>query len=134
MITCSFLVSARKERKEADTRGALSCTEHLLRPYYRHLLSKSKQKVYVYDTLASVIDMELTLGEKIRLLREEKELNQTELGKAVNMTQRKVSYLESDKYEPSIDDLKALCTFFHVSADYLLGFPKSLPYPKRNRL
>ena len=75
--------------------------------------------------------MELTLGEKIRLLREEKELNQTELGKAVNMTQRKISYIENDKYEPSMDDIKALCKFFNVSADYLLGFNKNMPYPKR---
>ena len=77
--------------------------------------------------------MELTLGEKIRLLREEKELNQTELGQAVNMTQRRVSYIENDQYEPSIDDLKALCKFFHVSADYLLGFSKSLPYPRKRK-
>ena len=77
--------------------------------------------------------MELTLGEKIRLLREEKELNQTELGQAVNMTQRRVSYIENDQYAPSIDDLKALCKFFHVSADYLLGFSKSLPYPRKRK-
>ena len=77
------------------------------------------------------MNMELTLGEKIRLLREDKELNQTELGKAVNMTQRKISYLENDKYEPSIEDVKALCRFFNISADYLLGFPKNMPYPER---
>ena len=76
--------------------------------------------------------MELTFGEKIRLLREEKELNQTELGDAVDMTQRKISYLECGRYEPSFDDLRALCRYFQVSADYLLGFPKNLPYPKRN--
>lgn len=76
--------------------------------------------------------MELTFGEKIRLLREEKELNQTELGAAVGMTQRKISYLECGRYEPSFDDLRALCKYFQVSADYLLGFPKSLPYPRRN--
>ena len=75
--------------------------------------------------------MELTLGEKLKLLREEKELNQTELGTVVNMTQRKISYLENDKYEPSMADIKALCRFFNVSADYLLGFPKNMPYPKR---
>jgi len=75
--------------------------------------------------------MELTFGEKIRLLREEKELNQTVLGEAVNMTQRKISYLERDEYEPSVEDLRALCRFFNVSADYLLGFPRHLPYPKR---
>ena len=75
--------------------------------------------------------MELAFGEKIRLLREEKELNQTELGEAVGMTQRKISYLECGRYEPSFDDLRALCRYFQVSADYLLGFPKNLPYPKR---
>ena len=75
--------------------------------------------------------MELTFAEKIRLLREEKELNQTQLGQAVGMTQRKISYLENGKYEPSLDDIRMLCRFFHVSADYLLGFSKPLPYPKR---
>ena len=75
--------------------------------------------------------MELTFAEKIRLLREEKELNQTQLGLAVGMTQRKISYLENGKYEPSLEDIKMLCRFFNVSADYLLGFPKPLPYPKR---
>ena len=79
------------------------------------------------------MDMELTLGEKIRLLREEKELNQTELGKAVNMTQRKVSYIENDKYEPSMDDIRAFCRFFNVSADYMMGFPKPLPYPRKEK-
>ena len=79
------------------------------------------------------MDMELTLGEKIRLLREERELNQTELGQAVNMTQRRVSYIENNRYEPSVEDIKALCKFFHVSADYLLGFPKNLPYPGKHK-
>ena len=47
------------------------------------------------------------------------------------MTQRKISYIENDKYEPSMDEIKALCKFFNVSADYLLGFNKNMPYPKR---
>ena len=75
--------------------------------------------------------MELTFGEKLKLLREDKEISQTALGKAINMTQRKVSYMENDKYEPSMEDLKALCRYFNVSADYLLGFPKNLPYPRK---
>jgi transcriptional regulator with XRE-family HTH domain len=77
--------------------------------------------------------MELTLGEKIRLLREERELNQTQLGEALNMTQRKISYLEHNTYEPGVEDLQALCRFFHVSADYLLGFPEHLPYPRKRK-
>lgn len=65
--------------------------------------------------------MELSFGEKIKNLREELELNQSELGKKLQMTQRKISYIECSKCEPSIDDIRAFCKFFNVSADYLLG-------------
>ena len=65
--------------------------------------------------------MRLSFGEKIRNLREDADLNQTQLGKAINMTQRKVSYIECGKYEPSVDDIVAFCQFFKVSSDYLLG-------------
>ena len=68
--------------------------------------------------------MNLSFGEKIRLLRENSELNQTQLGEAIHMTQRKISYIECGKYEPSISDIIAFCIFFDVSADYLLGLSK----------
>ena len=75
--------------------------------------------------------MESTIGEKIKAFREDLDMNQTELGKMVNITQRKISYIECGKYEPSIEDIKALCNFFNVSADYLLGLKKGLEYPER---
>lgn len=75
--------------------------------------------------------MTFTFGEKIKILREDANLNQTQLGKAVNMTQRKVSYLECGKFEPSIDDIRALCNYFKVSADFLLSIPKNYNYPER---
>lgn len=65
--------------------------------------------------------MNLSFGERIRNLREDKDLTQNELGEQVNMTQRKISYIERGKYEPSIDDIVSLCKFFNVSSDYLLG-------------
>ena len=68
--------------------------------------------------------MELSIGERIRNLREELDLNQTQLGTALNMTQRKISYIECGKYEPSIDDIIAFCRFFKVTSDYLLGLSK----------
>lgn len=78
-----------------------------------------------------VIRMNMSFGEMVRSLREEKNINQTSLGKAVNMTQRKISYIECGKYEPSIDDIVALCRYFKVSADYLLGLPQGLAFPER---
>lgn len=65
--------------------------------------------------------MKLSFGEKIRNLREDADLNQTQLGREIGMTQRKISYIECGKYEPNIDDIIALCRFFKVSSDYLLG-------------
>lgn len=77
--------------------------------------------------------MILSFGDRIRNLREDMDLNQSQLGQAVNMTQRKISYIECGKYEPGIDDIIAFCKFFKVSSDYLLGLTdnrKPLP-PKR---
>ena len=73
--------------------------------------------------------MIVTLGEKIRNLREEQNLTQTSLGKKLNMTQRKISYIENDRYEPSLDDIKAICLFFEISADFILDLPNHLLYP-----
>ena len=65
--------------------------------------------------------MKLSFGERVRNLREDADLNQSQLGQAVHMTQRKISSIECGKYEPGIDDIIALCKFFKVSSDYLLG-------------
>ena len=67
--------------------------------------------------------MKLSFGEKIRNLREDRDLNQTELGKAVNMTQRRISYIECGQFDQSLEDIIAFCHFFKVSADYLLEIP-----------
>ena len=75
--------------------------------------------------------MSISFGEKIRMLREYANMNQTQLAKAVNMTQRKISYLECGKYEPSIEDTISLCNFFQVSSDYLIGVKKGYKYPER---
>ncbi len=65
--------------------------------------------------------MRSDFGDRIRGLREDADLNQTQLGKELNMTQRKISYIECGKYEPSVDDIIAFCNYFKISANYLLG-------------
>ena len=69
--------------------------------------------------------MKLNFGERIKNLREDADLSQTELGKSVGMTQRKISYIECGKYEPNIDDIVAFCRFFKISSDYLLGLSEN---------
>ncbi|MBE6640349.1 MAG: helix-turn-helix transcriptional regulator [Ruminococcaceae bacterium] len=78
-----------------------------------------------------VMHMNRSIGDKIRILREEANLNQTQLGKELNITQRKLSYIECNKYEPSVEDIRAICNYFKISADYLLDIKKGYGYPNR---
>ena len=73
----------------------------------------------------------MTLGEKVRQLREDMDLTQGQLGKELGITQRKISYIENSTYEPSLSDLKAICLFFGISANYLLGLPENLKSHKK---
>ena len=68
----------------------------------------------------------MKFNEIIYNLREDAEpkLTQKELGIKLNITQRKISYLEKGKNEPSIEDIIAYCKFFDVSSDYILGLTK----------
>lgn len=75
--------------------------------------------------------MNVTIGKKIRNLREDSDLNQTELGKTLGMTQRKLSYIECGKCEPNIEDIIKICHHFRISADYFLGIPKGFDFPER---
>lgn len=72
----------------------------------------------------------MTFGEKVRGLRQDMDMTQEQLGKALRTTQRKISYLETGKNEPNIEDLKRICEFFRISADYLLDLPYDLKKPK----
>ena len=46
------------------------------------------------------------------------------------MDQRKISRIESNITEPSLQDIKELCNYFKVSADYFLELPMGLKYVK----
>ena len=60
-------------------------------------------------------------NERIKELREDKDLNQTQLAKEIHSTQKTISNWEKGYSEPKIEMIKTLCKFFDVSADYLLG-------------
>lgn len=74
----------------------------------------------------------MAFNEKFKELRQSKlpPLTQTDLANVLSMTQRKISFLETGVTEPSLKDLKSICTYFNVSADYLLDLPEDLDYKK----
>lgn len=60
-------------------------------------------------------------GKKLKALRTEAGMTQTELAKRLNITKSVVSYYELQERTPSPDVLIQLSDIFHVSTDFLLG-------------
>ena len=63
----------------------------------------------------------VNFGEKLRRLRTEAGITQTELARRLNITKSVVSYYELQERTPSPDILIQLAKIFHVTTDYLLG-------------
>ncbi len=63
----------------------------------------------------------MKFNERLRNEREDRDMTQKELGDALNMSQRKISYLEKHQTEPTTDEIIAICRFFNKTADYMLG-------------
>ncbi len=61
------------------------------------------------------------LGERIKLLRTARGINQVELSEALNVTKQTVSNWENDNILPSIEMLVKIAKYFNASCDYLLG-------------
>ena len=59
--------------------------------------------------------------ERIRGVREDHDLTQSQLGKVLNKSQQGYSHIESGRAELKIDDLISLCKYYDLSADYLIG-------------
>lgn len=63
----------------------------------------------------------LNFGEKLKTLRTEAGMTQTELAKRLSITKSVVSYYELQERTPSPSVLVQLADIFHVTTDYLLG-------------
>lgn len=61
------------------------------------------------------------LGQRIKELRQEKGVDQTELAKWLGTSQTNVSRWENDKFEPDLETIVKIAQFFEVTTDYLLG-------------
>ena len=63
----------------------------------------------------------ITICERIKELRTERNLSQMQLAKALNMSQSAVAKWELGKTEPTASAIILLAKLFGESADYLLG-------------
>ncbi len=63
----------------------------------------------------------VVFGERLKSLRVEMSLSQSQLAEALCTTQRKISYWELGKTEPDIASLWNIADFFDISVDVLIG-------------
>ncbi len=65
----------------------------------------------------------MTFGGRLKALRIEHNLTQSELAKKINLSKANVSKYEADLVEPNLDTLAMISVLFDVSINYLLGVP-----------
>lgn len=61
------------------------------------------------------------ISERLKSLREDADLSQKELAKALGVSPSTIGMYESGKRTPDSEMLTRICDFFNITVDYLLG-------------
>ena len=61
---------------------------------------------------------------RFKEIRQEKNLSQTDIAKALGVTRQAISLYEKGDREPKLETWQKLADFFNVPVDYLLGISK----------
>jgi transcriptional regulator with XRE-family HTH domain len=73
-----------------------------------------------------IMDGVYTIGDRIKKLRQGRNLTQLILAKRLGVTKALISAYENQTAYPSIDVLLGLASIFNVTTDYLLGKEKTM--------
>ena len=68
--------------------------------------------------------------ERIKALREDRDLTQAQIAKIINVGQSDYSKQERNEKPFQVEQIATLCEFYGVSADYVLGLPQGLSWPR----
>ena len=74
----------------------------------------------------------ITLGQKLRQLRQANGLNQRQTAERIGVTASVVSAYENDIRQPSYASLVKLTALYNVSSDYLLGISNNQTRESQN--
>ncbi len=72
----------------------------------------------------------MRIGDRLRALREDRDLTQTDVARLLSTSQSYYSEYELGKRPIPVQHVITLCRFYRVSADYLLGLPRGLDWPR----
>ena len=68
--------------------------------------------------------------EKLKAIREDQDKTQQEVAEAFHTTRQQIGKYENGSQSMTIKRLKEFCRFYKVSADYILGLPNGLDWPR----
>ena len=66
-------------------------------------------------------DFVATFGDRLRYLRQQNKVKQSDIAKLIGVSERALRFYENGDREPNIDQLIKLADYFSVSVDYLVG-------------
>ena len=69
--------------------------------------------------------------DRFRSLRKQYKLEQEDVAKICNVTKQTVSSWETCRRDMAIDCIVALCNYYKVSCNYILGLPEYPPPSKK---
>ena len=67
-------------------------------------------------------------AQRIRDLRIDHDKSQSQIALVLGTSKNQVGKYERGEQEMPIKHLITLCSYYNVSADYVMGLPKGLPY------
>lgn len=65
---------------------------------------------------------------RIKNMRIDNNKTQAEIAEILGTSKNQVGKYERGEQDMNINHLVSLCSYYHVSADYILGLPEGLPY------
>ena len=68
--------------------------------------------------------------EKLRQAREDRDITQEQAAEIAQCKRKQISRYEQGKQDMTVQKFKKLCLLYGVSADYLLGLPRGLEWPR----
>ena len=72
----------------------------------------------------------MQIAQKIKELRQDRDMKQEEVAKIIGTTQQYYGQYELGKRKIPAEHLYTLCIYYGVSADYVLGLPRGLLWPR----
>ena len=72
----------------------------------------------------------MEIYERLRAAREDNDMTQGQVAEIIGCAREQINRYEQGKQEMPINRLKKLCLIYHISADYILGLPRGLDWPR----